>query len=473
MGCLQLSYYEDLSGFTGVSRMKVVYVNPRLKAKKESDFSGVDYYPFGEKMPGRYGSSNPASGEGMFGYQGQEKVGHGSKWYNFQLRMYNPSIGRWSTIDPYSQHYSPYLAMSNNPISYIDPDGGRDNPYWLRDAWRKLWGKQPLYGKRDNDDPPSDGDFQPWDDIFASIYGGSTSGGSGPSGGSPGSSSGPPGGGSGPFSGSPNSGNGNPSSGFSGVHTPSINELSDRMDNPQLRNDLWQKDPNLAKILINKKNGESKAASKKYMFAKAARVARSISNRVFPTEYKFISDPTAGRALGNIGDDGSHILDGLLGSLGDNVPDINAGGPLLASLNGGGVTPNVPSNEVMFNIHLNNVDLEGVQGVNWATGEVVQYPFNIMFKTVGSSATRDKTGDKSKSRLTINAVARFEPEGKYILSGDKEYELDRVYFAVPGLGLDGRTPVYYYGSYPRQPKGGLNIDTKSSVQWVFDYFRFE
>ena len=126
MGCLQLSYYEDLSGFTGVSQLKVIYVNPRLRAKKGSDFSGVDYYPFGEKMPGRFDNGNAPTGEGMFGYQGQEKVGNGSKWYNFQLRMYNPSIGRWNTIDPYAQHYSPYLAMSNNPISYIDPDGGRD-----------------------------------------------------------------------------------------------------------------------------------------------------------------------------------------------------------------------------------------------------------------------------------------------------------------------------------------------------------
>jgi len=40
--------------------------------------------------------------------------------------MYNASLGRWNSIDPYSQYYSPYLAMGNNPISRIDPDGGRD-----------------------------------------------------------------------------------------------------------------------------------------------------------------------------------------------------------------------------------------------------------------------------------------------------------------------------------------------------------
>jgi len=39
--------------------------------------------------------------------------------------MYNPSLGRFNTIDPYRQDYSPYQAMGNNPISNIDPDGGR------------------------------------------------------------------------------------------------------------------------------------------------------------------------------------------------------------------------------------------------------------------------------------------------------------------------------------------------------------
>ncbi len=83
--------------------------------------SWTDYYPFGEVLPGR--SSNP---EGhLFGYQGQQKAANNSKWYAFQLRMYNPSLGRWNSTDPYYQHASPYLAMANNPVSFVDPDGGR------------------------------------------------------------------------------------------------------------------------------------------------------------------------------------------------------------------------------------------------------------------------------------------------------------------------------------------------------------
>jgi hypothetical protein len=38
--------------------------------------------------------------------------------------MYNQDIGRWFAPDPYGQYHSPYLAMGNNPVSQIDPDGG-------------------------------------------------------------------------------------------------------------------------------------------------------------------------------------------------------------------------------------------------------------------------------------------------------------------------------------------------------------
>ena len=60
-----------------------------------------------------------------YGYQGQEKDG-ATGLTNFELRQYDPRIGRWYNPDPYMQHHSPYLAMSNNPVSFTDPDGGWD-----------------------------------------------------------------------------------------------------------------------------------------------------------------------------------------------------------------------------------------------------------------------------------------------------------------------------------------------------------
>jgi RHS repeat-associated protein len=60
-----------------------------------------------------------------YGYQGQyaEKDDE-TGWNHFQLREYDPVIGRWTSKDPKGQYYSPYVGMSNNPVSGVDPDGG-------------------------------------------------------------------------------------------------------------------------------------------------------------------------------------------------------------------------------------------------------------------------------------------------------------------------------------------------------------
>jgi RHS repeat-associated protein len=60
-----------------------------------------------------------------YGYQGQfseKDLTTGQQ--EFELRNYDPRIGRWLSPDPYGQFASPYLAMGNNPASNVDPDGG-------------------------------------------------------------------------------------------------------------------------------------------------------------------------------------------------------------------------------------------------------------------------------------------------------------------------------------------------------------
>ena len=84
--------------------------------------SYTDYYPHGGTMPGR----NYVSTIGVpFAYQGIEKDKE-TNLLNFELRQYDARLGRWYNPDPMGQHHSPYLAMSNNPISSIDPTGGVD-----------------------------------------------------------------------------------------------------------------------------------------------------------------------------------------------------------------------------------------------------------------------------------------------------------------------------------------------------------
>ncbi|NBG64767.1 RHS repeat domain-containing protein [Acidiluteibacter ferrifornacis] len=82
-----------------------------------------DYYPFGSPMPGRSIANTAAYKQG---YQGQQVDGETS-FNAFELRLYDSRLGSWLTPDPYRQHLSPYMAMSNNPFSFIDPDGGFDD----------------------------------------------------------------------------------------------------------------------------------------------------------------------------------------------------------------------------------------------------------------------------------------------------------------------------------------------------------
>jgi len=89
--------------------------------KDVSLISLADYYPFGEVMPGR-SANNTAY---RYTFQGQERDAE-LNWNGFELRTFDGRLGRWNNRDPYRQHWSPFVAMGNNPISRIDPDGGRD-----------------------------------------------------------------------------------------------------------------------------------------------------------------------------------------------------------------------------------------------------------------------------------------------------------------------------------------------------------
>lgn len=100
-----------------------------------------DYYPFGMEIGGR----NYTDAQGYrYGYQGQyaEKDPE-TGWNAFELRMYDSRVGRWLSIDPEGQYYSPYVGMGNDPVNKVDPDGGFDS--WIsaalyRFAHTSWWG---------------------------------------------------------------------------------------------------------------------------------------------------------------------------------------------------------------------------------------------------------------------------------------------------------------------------------------------
>ena len=45
-------------------------------------------------------------------------------WNDFELRSYDPQIGRFLQNDPYDQFASGYVGMGNDPVNSIDPSGG-------------------------------------------------------------------------------------------------------------------------------------------------------------------------------------------------------------------------------------------------------------------------------------------------------------------------------------------------------------
>ncbi|GGD08041.1 RHS repeat-associated core domain-containing protein [Hyunsoonleella pacifica] len=89
-----------------------------------------DYYPFGALLPNRHGQSD----DYRYGYQGNEKddeVKGEGKTYTSQFRTYDPRIGRYFTMDPYTTAFashSPYSHALNNPITLVDKDGDFPKP---------------------------------------------------------------------------------------------------------------------------------------------------------------------------------------------------------------------------------------------------------------------------------------------------------------------------------------------------------
>ncbi|MDH5382424.1 MAG: RHS repeat-associated core domain-containing protein [Cyclobacteriaceae bacterium] len=87
----------------------------------------TDYYPFGSVLR-QYKLNNTE--DYRFGYQGQfSEEDDETGWNAFELRNYDAVVGRWLSVDPVRQYFSPFLSMGNNPVSRVDPDGGTDD--WI------------------------------------------------------------------------------------------------------------------------------------------------------------------------------------------------------------------------------------------------------------------------------------------------------------------------------------------------------
>ncbi len=86
----------------------------------------TEYYPFGLAInPLAYSRNSVNKNDYLYnGKELQDDFGLG--WMDYGARMYDPALGRWSSVDPMAEkmrRHSPYNYAFDNPVIFIDPDG--------------------------------------------------------------------------------------------------------------------------------------------------------------------------------------------------------------------------------------------------------------------------------------------------------------------------------------------------------------
>jgi len=106
------------------SSANVFFDNLQVRQDRGRIIEENHYYAHGLKIAAisskAYGAPN-----NNYGYQGDfSEFDDDLGWNDFELRSYDPQIGRFLQNDPYDQFASGYVGMGNDPVNNIDPSGG-------------------------------------------------------------------------------------------------------------------------------------------------------------------------------------------------------------------------------------------------------------------------------------------------------------------------------------------------------------
>lgn len=128
-----LRFIPTREGYYNFENNKYIYNhrdhlgNVRLSYTKNSSGAEIieenNYYPFGLRHEG-YNTGLVGNLSYQYKYNGKELQETGMLDYGW--RQYMPDLGKWNGMDQLAEKYSstsPFAYVSNNPISFIDPDG--------------------------------------------------------------------------------------------------------------------------------------------------------------------------------------------------------------------------------------------------------------------------------------------------------------------------------------------------------------
>jgi RHS repeat-associated protein len=112
-----------------------------------------NYYAFGSTFDSYIRDNSLKNDYKLNGKEDQDELNLGL--VDFKSRMYDPVIGRWSSVDPMAdlmKSYSPYSFVYNSPVLYIDPNG-------MKPKWNGQSGSSTGYYDDEN------GESLTWDEV--------------------------------------------------------------------------------------------------------------------------------------------------------------------------------------------------------------------------------------------------------------------------------------------------------------------
>ena len=108
----------------GTVQKDIYFDDLNITHTKSKVVEANDYYPFGLTFRTTRRENLVVNPYQFNGKENQDELV--LDWLDFGARMYDPTVGRWNGLDPYSDIYhelTPYNYGLNNPVSVIDRDG--------------------------------------------------------------------------------------------------------------------------------------------------------------------------------------------------------------------------------------------------------------------------------------------------------------------------------------------------------------